>query len=270
MKLNEIVLVSDIDGTLIDSAYRVPERNREAIQRFLSKGGGFCIATGRSWESVALCVGDLPVNRPCVLANGGVLYDMQRHQPVSVQPLPETAKEYTRRFMEKFPQAGIEVFTASDVWIVRENEVTRAHMQHEGIHFRTGSAEEIEEPWCKVLVAMKEQAEAIAFTASFAHEDVRFVASSDRYWEMLPANIDKGTGLARLAEVCGCTLGQVAAIGDYYNDLEMLRAAGITAVPQNAPEEIRAMADVVVCSCNDGSVADFIEYLEKHYEGLEE
>lgn len=70
MKLKDILLVSDIDGTLIDSQYEIPPRNREAILRFMKKGGGFAIATGRSWESVLVCLGNLKVNRPCVLANG--------------------------------------------------------------------------------------------------------------------------------------------------------------------------------------------------------
>ena len=56
MELQDILLVSDIDGTLIDSQYQIPPRNREAIQRFMKKGGGFSIATGRSWESVLVCL----------------------------------------------------------------------------------------------------------------------------------------------------------------------------------------------------------------------
>ena len=99
MTVKDILLVSDIDGTLIDSQYRIPERNREAIQRWMAQGGGFAIATGRSWESVEKCLGDLRVNRPCVLANGGLLYDLERHTPVSVQALPQEARAYTRKMM---------------------------------------------------------------------------------------------------------------------------------------------------------------------------
>lgn len=269
MELQDILLVSDIDGTLIDSQYQIPPRNREAIQRFMKKGGGFSIATGRSWESVLVCLGDLTVNRPCVLANGGLVYDLNRRQAVSVQALPETAYTYTKRIMERFPHAGIEVFTPSDLWIVRENDVTRQHLENERIGCRFGSIDSIQEPWCKMLVAMKEQPELIAFTNSFCHEDVRFVASSDRYWEMLPKNVDKGTGLRELSKVCGCPIEHIAAIGDYDNDIEMLQIAGITAAPANASEKIRSMVDLTTCHCQEGAVADFIEYLERIYEGGE-
>ena len=263
MELKNLLLISDIDGTLIDENYQIPARNREAIEKLEKAGGGFAIATGRSWESVAQCIRGLPVNRPCVLANGGVIFDMEKRQPVWFQALPEEAKEYTHRIMEAFPEAGIEVFTASDVWILRQNEITLAHMTHEGLHFQLVSEEEIREPWCKVLVASPEQDALKEFCDRTPHEGMRFVASSDRYWEMLPEQADKGTGIQKLAELCGIPMESVAAIGDYYNDLEMLQTAGITAVPQNGPEEIQKLADVVTCHCNDGTVADFIEYLEQ-------
>lgn len=266
MKLKDILLVSDIDGTLIDSQYEIPPRNREAILRFMKKGGGFAIATGRSWESVLVCLGNLKVNRPCVLANGGLVYDLNCHKALSVQALPETAYQYTCRIMERFPKAGIEIFTPSDLWIVRENDITRQHLENEKIGCRFGSAEEIQEPWCKMLVAMKEQDELIAFTNSFCHEDVRFVASSDRYWEMLPKNIDKGSGLTELSRITGYPLEHIAAIGDYDNDIEMLQVAGITAAPSNASEKIQKMVDFKAGHCRDGAVADFIEYLERMYE----
>lgn len=266
MKCENLLLVSDIDGTLIDSEYQIPRRNREAIQRFMEQGGGFSIATGRSWESVEKCLKGLRVNRPCVLANGGLLYDMERHQPVSVQALPPEAMEYAQLFLTRFPQAGVEVFTNTDVWVLRGNDITRSHMYHEGLHFRTGTIEDIQEPWCKVLVAMREQEELITYTRQMDTKGVRFVASSDRYWEMLPEGADKGSGIRRLAELYGYPMNRVAAIGDYYNDLEMLQTAGITAVPQNAPEELKQYADLVVCHCCDGAVADFVEFLESYDE----
>ncbi len=265
MKIQDILLVSDIDGTLIDKNHQIPTRNREAICRFMQKGGGFAIATGRSWESVEKCLDGLKVNRPCVLANGGVVFDMQTRRALSCQPLPAEAIEYTRRFLKAFPEAGVEVFTPSDVLMLRENQVTRDHMRHERLQYQTAKIEEITEPWCKVLIASTEQPALMEFTRSFPHPGVRFVASSDRYWEMLPEGADKGTGIARLAEVCGVPMSAVAAIGDYYNDVEMLQTAGIPAVPANAPEEIQKLAKWITCSCEEGAVAEFIEILERMY-----
>lgn len=52
-------------------------------------------------------------------------------------------------------------------------------------------------------------------------------------------------------------------MGDYYNDLEMIKKADVSAVPYDTPEDIKAYADYIAGRCEDGAVADFIDYLTK-------
>ena len=52
-------------------------------------------------------------------------------------------------------------------------------------------------------------------------------------------------------------------VPDYYNDFEMIKNADIGAATADAPEEIRKSSDFVACKCEDGAVADFIDYLIK-------
>ena len=52
-------------------------------------------------------------------------------------------------------------------------------------------------------------------------------------------------------------------MGDYNYDLEMIKNADISAVPEDTPDDIKAYADYIAGSCEDGAVADFIEYLTK-------
>ena len=52
------------------------------------------------------------------------------------------------------------------------------------------------------------------------------------------------------------------AIGDFYNDVPMLRAAGISATVGDANDDIKELVDFVGGRCLDGAVADFIEYIE--------
>ena len=57
--------------------------------------------------------------------------------------------------------------------------------------------------------------------------------------------------------------GCLFAMGDYYNDLEMIKKADISAVPLGTPDDIRQYADYETVRCEDGAVADFIDYLAK-------
>ena len=57
----------------------------------------------------------------------------------------------------------------------------------------------------------------------------------------------------------------VYAIGDYYNDTELLEAAGVSVVPENAPDDLKEQADLVVGHCYQGAVADLIEEIERRH-----
>jgi hydroxymethylpyrimidine pyrophosphatase-like HAD family hydrolase len=58
-------------------------------------------------------------------------------------------------------------------------------------------------------------------------------------------------------------ISQVYAIGDYYNDLQLLAVAGCSAAPKNAPQDIQDSVDYVCCDHHEGAVADYIRYIEQ-------
>ena len=81
--------------------------------------------------------------------------------------------------------------------------------------------------------------------------------------DILPAGCSKASALAHLAEVRGCTMDDVLAIGDNWNDLPMLLAAGHAVLMRNAPEELHELARIhgwTIGSSNDeDGVAEAIE-----------
>lgn len=265
MDFSKILVISDLDGTLIGDNYEIPQRNREAIARFQCEGGHFTVATGRSFRSGAQYIQSVSPNTPGVIVNGTVLYDFAAQSVLWSAPMQANpAKQYVEKIRAAFPSAGIELFTASEQGVVCTNRYIHEHLEREGIaqngqNFLDGR------PICKALIADDSDVvqKMIAFTQTFEHPEVRFVTSSAYFLEMLPAQADKGSALQKLARMLGFDRENVYAIGDYYNDVELLRAAGFAAMPQNAPEELKALANLVVCGCSDGAVADLIEYIER-------
>ena len=67
--------------------------------------------------------------------------------------------------------------------------------------------------------------------------------------------------MATLSEALGVSSTQVAAVGDYWNDLEMLQWAGFSGAMASAPDGVRAAADVVVPTSREGGLAEFVERL---------
>lgn len=265
MDFSNILVISDLDGTLIGEDHHIPLRNREAIDRFQREGGHFTVATGRSLVSAGPYIRTVLPNTPGIILNGTVLYDFAAGGILWSGPMEAAcAVRYIRKIAAAFPSAGMEVFAEEEQGVVLHNGYIREHLEYEGIQDKHNDILD-GRPLCKVLIADDADVvrDVIAFTRSFAHPEVRFVTSSPSYLEMLPARASKGSALELLVSRLGFSMKNVYAIGDYYNDVELLETAGFAAMPQNAPDELKSRADLVVVRCGEGAVADLIETVER-------
>ena len=79
--------------------------------------------------------------------------------------------------------------------------------------------------------------------------------------EFMKEKNGKGASLRRIKQLSGARLA--IAVGDYENDLSMLRAADISYAPANALDAVKQTVDRVTVHCKDGSIAAIIENLER-------
>ena len=91
--------------------------------------------------------------------------------------------------------------------------------------------------------------------------DANFMASSLWSLEMLQKDTHKGVGIMWLADKLGIEKSHVAAIGDYYNDYDMLKTVGLPACAGQAPKPIHELCKYEACHCNHGCVGDLLEYI---------
>jgi len=95
---------------------------------------------------------------------------------------------------------------------------------------------------------------------AYLGEGVTLFTSKPYFLEVLPARTDKGTALAKTADLLGVAREEVLAIGDSMNDEAMIRWAGTGVAMVNGDERIKAIADFVSERTNDDDgVADVIE-----------
>ena len=94
--------------------------------------------------------------------------------------------------------------------------------------------------------------------------------SSNRYLELNALGVDKGYGLRWLANYLGIQQKEVIAIGDNYNDVDMIQAAGLGVCVQCASDDIKTLADYVTSVDYDqGAVKEVIEkFVEEEHNGL--
>ena len=258
-----LLLVTDMDGTMLTTDKRISDENITAIRAFQKAGGRFSIATGRSIPSLEHYVHLLQIDTPVILYNGGAIYDYEKREIVWHSVLSENAKEYTEDVYRKFPDIGIEILLDDQIYVVRSNAIVKKHLDTERLSYIACGINEVPKGWFKVLFALEpsQMDEFEGYMLAKGYGDVCFVRSFTHYFEMLPEGSSKGGALCHLAEITGSPMEKTIAIGDYFNDFEMIQNAGLGVAVANAPLELKNAAKLVVCDNDHHAVAELIHYL---------
>lgn len=262
--LQNILFISDLDDTLLTSKKTIAEVDRLAIEGFVRDGGSFTIATGRVYESSMPYISVLPITHPCVLYNGGMVYDTKSCEVLWKCCLPAVAKDYMREILEKFPTVAAEVLIGKDIYVPRFNNILTRKMVMENVTHIPCELEEIPAEWIKVLFSVEEEdmSEVINFIDNKHYKGVCFVQSCGFYYEMLPENVSKGAAIDIMLDIFDVKGMTITAIGDYNNDIEMIKRADLGACVSNSPDDVKEISDIVIQKTSDeGAVAEFIKQI---------
>lgn len=266
---DKTLLVSDFDGTLINSSGQISPENIRAVRYFTERGGLFCGATGRTQKNIGTHLDNLPVDAPWILYNGAAIYDFEAGTFLYTRPVDRLVLEgFIDQAISRFPQINVQVFTQSMLYLVNPEGAPDRQMLAEGQEHRSADMRAVSEDWLKVLFhADKDTLRAIGEMMDAHLEDRCFnwFYSAGHYLEITDAQVSKGDALQALRKLLGDKVRRIVAIGDYFNDVQMLQYADISAVPVNAPLEVRALADIITPSCDDHAIRALILTLEKDF-----
>lgn len=265
-KFKGYMLVSDFDGTLINKSGVISNENIKAIEYFVENGGMFCGATGRTHLNVAPYMKLLPVHSPWILFNGAGVYDFETETFLHENSIDHSALTVlANKVIELIPHINTQVCTGKMLYMVNPNARPDEMVMKEGQEYQEVSMTDIKEPWIKLMFQGASE-DLVAIEALLKQELnlelYRFFYSGISYLEIMDKEASKGSGLHALKEILDGEIKHFCAIGDYYNDVEMLQEAEFSAAPDNAPEDIKAYATVVVNHHDHHAVKDFIEWIE--------
>lgn len=266
------LLACDIDGTLMANG-KINSRNVEKIEYFMSEGGYFSLSTGRTVGAVGPVLSIIKRVSPSVVANGCMIYDYENKKVLDELFLPEDEYYIAKKVLDMGLNVGIEAHSGETILNLNTTQETLDHQEYEWISGEEVTFEEASRyRWNKVVYLFDNDKDLAAVKELIAGEgsSSRFIDTSAviggrkrNYYEQFPAGVSKASELDKLKKMLKIDNGCYFAMGDYYNDLEMIKAADISAVPSETPEDIKAYADFVAGKCEDGAVADFIDYLTK-------
>lgn len=278
-KFRNVLLASDFDNTLVytqgalERGEDIPPmsaRNREAVDYFLANGGFFTVATGRALPAFAQFASALPVNAPCVIANGAAIYDFARNRYVETAFLDTDIYDHVDALLARFPRLCFEVYHDDRrIHVLHPNRFSRNH-EH---LTRTGTVEvgafrEVDLPVIKLLFEEEKPLldEVYAFIRSQSWgERYELIFSSDHLLELTRRGATKGGMILKLAALLGVARRDIYCIGDHNNDIPMLKVSEIGFAPENATDEVKASGARIVCHCRDGALADVVDILDKRY-----
>ena len=247
-----LIIVTDLDGTLLNGDGYVPAANLRAIDRFRAAGGRFTIASGRYGNSVKSLFPQFReyVNAPTVFSNGSVLFDEEKGEPIA--EVTAAARDLRGR-MDVIQKA------------LPELDITPVVMRDGALKRQWWCEVADPEPVYKVL--FRGETELLERARRFVDEnfpgfwDMSFSCPS--LLELVLPEATKGKALDRMKKWFAARGENVrtVAVGDYENDLDMLLSADVAACPANSIPEIKAAARLLLCDHNEGCIADLVDRL---------
>ena len=265
-KVNYRMIVLDLDGTLTNSKKQITPNTRETLIRAQQQGIKVVLASGRPTYGIAPIAEQLELATfgGYILAyNGGEIIDWKTRTVLHAQVLDTEVIPY---MYECAKNNGFAIVTYRDNYVITETPDDE-YVQKEAILnvMQTlkvdNFLEYIDFPVPKCLIVG--EAERLHQLEKQMHEQLREtneVYRSEPYFlELVPKGIDKAQSLAVLLDKVGILREEVVACGDGFNDLSMIRYAGLGVAMQNAQLVVREAADFITLSNDEDGVAHVVE-----------
>lgn len=244
------LIAIDMDGTLLNSKQKVSQKNIQAIQAAKSKGIYVVLCSGRAYDGIidsAKILGINQSNQYMICYGGSVIqnYDQEviYQRTLKNENCEEIARYLTdKKIHYKFIDNLGTLYQSYQDWIEK-------HMLNPKLGI--------------VKVLLKTRKHKLSEVLNLIHDkydDNYFVVqTSDKELEIFPKDVNKGNALQRLTKYLKISPKEVMAIGDFDNDLPMLKVANLSVAVDNAIPKVKEVSDVVVSDNDHSGVAEAIE-----------
>jgi Cof subfamily protein (haloacid dehalogenase superfamily) len=245
----------DIDGTLLNDDYRISEQTRETINSYVSSGGQIVLCTGRGPVNTLPILEELGSDGIIITHNGAVT--VQSEDRAILFQYPFTMKEalpyieYCRRHEIHF-----DICTPFHMYMEKvTEEEQRMYEKYMLCPELVGDISVMDEAFVKLTVfGSRQQMDQTEEDWKGMKHNLRIIRSGDFFIDVMSTSATKGNALKELAELWNLKADEIAAMGNYFNDIEMIKYAGLGIAMDNSPKEVKEAADAVTLSNNDEGV----------------
>lgn len=267
-KLNYELVLSDFDGTLANSQNEVPNEVVEQINRYVSDGGAFAVCTGRILPCILPRVRQMGLHGLVVASQGCQIAEIESGKLIKNAVFtPSQASEICACLEEA--GANIQLYSHTGFYSSLPENEPHLNLYEQIVGLKASRvnkplsvfAAEHAPVFCKAAVLVSKEQRQSLYEKLLSRLGDRFdvTCSAKVLIEISPKGETKGKALQFLARKYGISIDKTIAIGDNFNDLSMVKAAGLGVAVANGEEELKASADYVAPSCDDNAVAFVIK-----------
>lgn len=263
------LMAIDIDGTLLDKNSQITQSTCDALQKIKEKGITITFATGRFYPDAIYFAKLLGFSCPMILLHGALIQSQdgkvirkQGLPPESIPILIEIAKK------EKVP---FQIFHENFLVIEKKSKWNDVYLSFSEI--KPVIVPDINQylknhksPFSFIYLGTEQRmAKLKKVVEDRLNNTIAIASAHPNLLEIIAPDVSKGRALKELAAMKNIPLSQTIAIGDSYNDMEVLKAAGLGVAMGNAPQEVKDIADYITKDNDNDGIAYFVsQYLARH------
>ncbi|MCI5838997.1 MAG: HAD family hydrolase [Peptoniphilaceae bacterium] len=263
------LIACDLDDTLLSTDKSISERNLSAIEKILKLDVKFVPTTGRSPNFLGDIFDKLKINSKdnySILCNGACIIENLEKKVIFTDPLDfKKASDIYKFCNEK--DLSLQVFSPYKAYYRKPDSIEVNFAESFENSYEIYEEENIDflkdTPILKCAIVSNDLNYLMSLEkdiAQICNWDVKISYSSDRYMEINKTGVTKASGLKNLAKLLSIDIKDTMAIGDNYNDIEMIEDANLGVAVNNAHLLVKETADyITISSNNEGAVGEAIE-----------
>ena len=262
------LIAMDLDGTLNNDEKRITSKTREALMQAQRQGIRLALASARPSPGLYKERDILRLQEYggiLMSYNGGRIVDAASGEVLFETAMDLQQTKQVLRFLKQLPVTPI--LDDGVRFYVTDANGYKVDYECKNNGMECAVVADLEQflSFTPVKILMSVQPAQLLQVqreiAAFLPESLAVVQTAPFYLEVIPKSINKGQGIRDICALLGIGLENVIAFGDAANDIPMLQAAGLGVAMGNAPEEVKAAADMVTLSNNDDGIATALELL---------
>jgi Cof subfamily protein (haloacid dehalogenase superfamily) len=264
-----VLVLFDIDGTLVHDNGFLSPRVVDEVARVRALGHEVIVATGRSAANAIPVIKDVGIHHGyAVCSNGAVTIKVEPEHERGFTPhevITFNPAEVLSKLIVKLPNAHFAVENADGTYKFHRPFPSHALGSH---NFETPLEELMGEPVSRVVVLSPDHdaEEFVGVIAEIGLHSVSYAIGYTAWLDISPQGISKASALETRRQELGILPSQVITVGDGRNDIDMfawaIAGGGYGFAMGQGPEEVHAAASAVVASVEDDGVAEVLAGFE--------